>query len=134
MPECLTKKIEIEGDGSKIQEHEGHSREFKCREFKITKGILDKFGYSENCKGCEAAAAGTDPRRHSDDCRSRMETLIREDEVLKVRLDMRDIRLDRGVDGQRDGDKEDVNVEAVMEDEEVAGHAVAEELMKTRRT
>ena len=95
MPERLTKKIEIEEDGTKIPEHESQPREFKYREFKITRGILDKFGYSEDCKGCAAAAAEKDHRRHSDECRSRIEQQIREDEVLRVRLNMRDIRPNR---------------------------------------
>ena len=51
-------------------------QEFKFREFKITKGILEKFGFSDNCKGCEAAASGTDARRHTDECRQRLEQLI----------------------------------------------------------
>ena len=46
MPERLTKKIEVEENGSKIQAHEGHMREFKFREIRITKGLVDKFGYS----------------------------------------------------------------------------------------
>ena len=50
MPERLTKKIEVEGDGSKIQEQVRRFQEFKFREFKITKGILEKFGFSDNCK------------------------------------------------------------------------------------
>ena len=44
MPERLTKKIEVGGDGSKIQEQVRKFQEFKFREFKITKGILEKFG------------------------------------------------------------------------------------------
>ena len=51
MPERLTKNIEVEGDGSKIQEQDRRFQEFKFREFKITKGTLEKFGFSDNCKG-----------------------------------------------------------------------------------
>ena len=40
MPERLTKKIEVEGDGSKIQEQVRRFQEFKFREFKITKSIF----------------------------------------------------------------------------------------------
>ena len=53
MPERLTKKIEVEGDGSKIQEQVRRFQEFKFREF-----ILDRFSLSDNCKGCEAASSG----------------------------------------------------------------------------
>ena len=100
MPERLTKKIEVEGDGSKIQEQVRRFQEFKFREFKITKGILEKFGFSDNCKGREAAASGTDARRH---CRQRLEQSIRDDEVLRVRLYMRNVRLNR--DSEREKHK-----------------------------
>ena len=71
------------------------------RELKITKGILEKFGLSDNCKGCEAAASGTNARRHTDDCRQRLEQSIRDDEVLRVRLDMRDVRLNRDAECEK---------------------------------
>ena len=80
MPERLAKKIEVEGNGSEIQEQVCRFQEFKFLEFKITKGILEKFGLSNICKGCEAAASGTDARRHTDDCRQRLGQLIRDDE------------------------------------------------------
>ena len=67
MPGRLTKKIEVERDGSMIQEHVRRFREFKCREFNIIWGILEKFGLSDNCKGCAAAASGTDAKRHTND-------------------------------------------------------------------
>ena len=75
MPERLTKKIEVEGDGSKIQEQVRRFQEFKFREFKITKGILEKVGFSDKCKGCEAAASRTDATRHTDDCRQKAGTV-----------------------------------------------------------
>ena len=46
-PERVTKKIEVEGDGSEIQEQVHRFQEFKFRELKITKGILEKFGLSD---------------------------------------------------------------------------------------
>ena len=76
MPERLTKKIEVEGSGSKIQEQVRRLQNFKLCEFKITKGILEKFGLSDNCKGCEAAASQSDAR-HTHDCRQKLEQLIR---------------------------------------------------------
>ena len=85
MSESLMKKIEVEGDGSKIEEQVSKFQEFKFREFRITKGTIEKFGHSDNCQGCEAAASGTDAMRHIDDCRQRMEQLILDD-VLGVRL------------------------------------------------
>ena len=123
MLECLTKKIEVEGDGSKIQEEVRRFQEFKFRELKITKGILEKFGFSDNCKGCEAAASGTDGRRHTDDCRQRLEQLIRDDEVLRVRLDMRDVRLNRDAECEKHKRPE------LVGKAEAAGGKVAEDLL-----
>ena len=95
MPECLTKKIEVARDDSKIHEQVRRFEELKFREFKITKGILGGFGLSDNCKCCEAAASGTHARRHTGDCRQRLEELIRDNGVLKIRLDLRDVRHNR---------------------------------------
>ena len=78
MPERLTKKIEVEG--RRLEDSRTGSQVFKFREFKITKGILEKFGFSDNCNGCEAAASGANARRHTDDCRQWLEQLIRDDE------------------------------------------------------
>ena len=91
----------MEGDGSKIQEQVRRFQEFKFREFKITNCILEKFGLWDTCKGCEAAASGSDARRHTDDCRQRLEQLIRDDEVLRVRLDMQDVRLNRDAEYEK---------------------------------
>ena len=61
MPERLTKKIEVEGDGSKIQEQDRRFQEFKFREFKITKGILEKFGFSTIAKVVKQLRLGRTP-------------------------------------------------------------------------
>ena len=101
MPERLTKKIAFERFGSKIQLEASRYQEFKFREFKITKGILEKFGFSENCKDCEAAASGTGARRHTCECRQRLEKLTR-DELLRVRVDLRDVRLKREAECEKE--------------------------------
>ena len=129
MPERLTKKIEVEGDGSKIQEQVRRFQEFKFREFKITKCILEKFGLSDNCKGCDAAASGTDARRHTDDCRQRLEQLIRDDEVLRVRLDLRDVRMNRDAECEKHKQPEELKVDELMGEAEAAGGKVAEDLL-----
>ena len=127
MPERLTKKIEVEGDGSKIQEQVRRFQELKFGEFKITKGILEKFGLSDNCKGCDAAASGTDARRHTDVGRRRLEQLIREDEVLRVRPDLRDVRLSRDAECENTQKRpEEWKVdELLMGEAEAAGGKVA---------
>ena len=130
MPERLTKKTEVEGDGSKIQEQVRRFQEFKFREFKITKGILEKFGFSDICKDCEAASSGTDAKRHADDCRQRLEQLIRDDEVLRVRLDMRDVRLNRDSECEKHKRPEELKVDEQMGEAEAAGGQVAEDLLE----
>ena len=114
MPERLTKKIEVERDGSKIQEQVRRCQELKFREFKITKGILEKFGLSDNCKGCEAAASGTDARRHTDDCRQSLEQLILDNEVLRARLDLRDVRLIRDAGCEKHKRPAELKVDQLM--------------------
>ena len=85
MPERLTKKIEVDGDGSKIQEQVRRFQEFKFREFKIIKWHSGQVRVHRTiAKVVKQAASGTDARRHTDDCRRRLEQLIRHDEVLRV--------------------------------------------------
>ena len=69
---------------------------------------------------------GKDARRHSDDCRARIEKQIREDEVLKVRLD---IRLNKDDKEQDDLGKEQADIEKMIGEEESVGDAVVKELI-----
>ena len=67
----------------------GKDKRARFREFKITKGTLENFGFSSHCKGCDATVFGAGARIHSDDCRRRLEEAIQNNDILKVRLDMR---------------------------------------------
>ena len=130
MPERLTKKVEVEGDVPKIQEQVRRFQEFGFREFKITKGILETFGFSDNCKGCEAATS-------ADDCRRRLEQLIRDDEVLRVRLDLHDVMLSRDAECETYKRPEELKVDELMEEadetfEEEASDANREDAAKER--
>ena len=104
-------------------------QEFKFREFKNTKGILEKFGLSENSKGCAAAASGTDARRHIDDCRQRLEQSIRDDEVLRMRLDLLDVRINRDAECEKHKRPEKLKVDELIGEAEAAGGKVAEDLL-----
>ena len=42
-------------------------KEMRRRNFKITKYILEKHGYSTNCIGCDAVLSGSAPREHQLD-------------------------------------------------------------------
>ena len=105
----------------------GKDQPAKTREFKVTKNILDKFGLTAGCKGCEATINGAGARAHSDGCRKRLEEAIKNDDVLKVRLDMRDTRFGKKEEAaeveEKDAgiDVEKIDVEAKTDEAEVAG-------------
>ena len=129
MPERLTTKLEVARCGSKIHEQVRRFEELKFREFKITKGILEKFGLSDNCKGCQAAASGTHARRHTDDCRQRLEQLIRDDEVLRARLDLRDVRHNRDSQVRKTQVPRRIEGGSADGEAEAAGGKAAEDLL-----
>ena len=80
--------------------------ELRRRNFKITKSILEKHGYSTNCIGCDAILSGGDPRGHTIGCRSRLEKAMEGDPGDQQRLESRDRRLHQG---EKVSDKETVN-------------------------
>ena len=139
MPERLTKQIAVEDTGVDIPQPNDRPYEFRARDFKITKAILQKFGFSDDCKGCEAAMLGTPARVHSEECRKRLETAIREDDVLRTRLDMRDIRLNRepakenetSVSNEGKDKEMEVDLGDILGEEETTAPAVAEGMMQS---
>ena len=108
----------------------GKDKRARVREFKITKGILEKFVY---CKGCDATVFGAGARMHSDDCRRRFEEAIKNDDILKVRLDMRDIRFNR-MKNEEAEERNDANVKAEKVDVEMQTDEaeVASELLREK--
>ena len=54
------------------------------RNFRITKRILEKYGHTPGCIGCEAALAGGARREHTDACCNRIESKMLEDPDEKV--------------------------------------------------
>lgn len=55
-----------------IEFPESQERRHRDHRFKITKGILSRFGYTVGCKGCSASNAKDDPRLHTEGCRERI--------------------------------------------------------------
>ena len=102
----------------------GKDKRARVREFKITKGILEKFGFSPHCKGCDATVFGAGARMQSE--------AIKNDDILKVRLDMRDIRFNRMKDEEAeerndaDVQAEKVDVEMQTDETEVASELLRE--------
>ena len=70
------------------------------RDFKITRQLLEKHGYSDNCKGCEAALFGTGARVHTHACRHRLEQAMLKETGGTERLKRRDERLHREDSGK----------------------------------
>ena len=57
------------------------------RRAKICRAVeLHKYGFTDGCPGCDAAAKGAKAVGHSDACRQRIETEMVEDEVAAARL------------------------------------------------
>ncbi len=55
------------------------------RRMRINDEILDKYGFTDNCIGCEHKQLGLLPhRRHSEHCRQRIYDLMKQDEQDKV--------------------------------------------------
>ena len=59
------KKIEINEDGANVAMDYGKDKRARVREFRIMKGILEKFGFSPHCKGCDATVFGTGARKEA---------------------------------------------------------------------
>ena len=97
-------------------------------EFKMTKQLIEKFGTTDECKGCEGLFTGS-RRDHSAACRKRIEQKMADDEVLEGRLTARDARLGRDDEGdQRERGNSraevqgDVTLEAEVRDRGVKRH------------
>ena len=90
-----TSKIELDGDVVDITMDHGTDERARVRNFKIMKGILDKFGFSSNCTAFDASLNGAGARMHSDVRGKRPEEVIKNGDIFKVKLDMWDIRFNR---------------------------------------
>ena len=67
--------------------------EVRRRNFRITKQLLQKYGYTPGCKGCDAALGGRDARAHDEECRERIEAAMEEDPEDNRRIRQRDERI-----------------------------------------
>ena len=95
-----TENMSLGGDGTKLEKPPSavDSREELPRDFKITKGILDTYGFTDGCPACQLRGKGLPGHKsHSAECRSRLESLMIDDDVFKIRIEARDGRLAREV-------------------------------------
>ena len=65
------------------------------RDFGITKRMLERYDYTAECLGCNAALSNKPRREHNKECRERIEAQMHEDPEDLVRIIERDIRLER---------------------------------------
>ena len=75
------------------------------RDFRITRKVIEKFGYSPGCIGCEAHMTGGCQREHSMTCRRRLEDEMVKDDSARVTITKRDLRMnapDGSVNGEQD--------------------------------
>ena len=54
--------------------------------------VLEKYGPTVGCKGCETKMNGDDSRPHTSECRARLEELMRGDDVEAEIIARRDYR------------------------------------------
>ena len=68
--------------GAKIEIPSGRDGDRACRELRITHILLNKYGYTPECDGCDFKLAGSDShRQHSTVCRQRIYAELMQDEV-----------------------------------------------------
>ena len=77
------------------------------RRVKISKGDLATHGYTANCEGCKAAMAGRPQRPHSDACRKRMESLMKDDPKTQKARKRQNEFFDKVVEEQDKQDQEE---------------------------
>ena len=58
----------------------GTQRDQQARRMYIVKEDIKNYGYTKGCKGCNAIRCGGIARNHSEECRTRIEARIREEE------------------------------------------------------
>ena len=54
--------------------------------------MIEKYGYSAECPGCQQAQEGKRVTGHSTDCRARIEESMQKDDDGQARLQRRDVR------------------------------------------
>ena len=88
------KKGDRDGRHDEVRE----ARAVDQRNFRITNRILEKYGHTPGCIGCEAALAGgaRGRREHTDACRNRIENKMLEDPNEKGWIEKRDKRMPTG--------------------------------------
>ena len=59
-----------------------------ARNFRITEDIIEKYGYTGGCPGCEAMNRGDEPKNHSENCREAYKQLLQQKDPEKYAKEM----------------------------------------------
>ena len=86
-------------------------REFKRRDFRITKLLLERYGFTGGCPGCQGMLDGKRGHVHSKECRDRIEIAMEADPEDSQRIRSRDQR------AYEDPIDAEVNIENATPDE-----------------
>ena len=62
------------------------------RDFRITDKLIEKFGFTPGCGGCEAQINGTSKELHTTECQRRLKVAILADEIGGQLIERRDKR------------------------------------------
>ena len=77
-----TRSLDFGASGGQFLPKQGVRHELALnRNFRINSRILEKYGPTMGCKGCEDKMTGDDARPHSSECRARLEEQMRGDDV-----------------------------------------------------
>ena len=114
--ERQTQGVDFGMSGADLPEPPVQEREIITRDFKITEKIRKKYGYSDDCPGCESKRRGLPQRSHSQQCRERFERAMKEDEEDKITIEKRDRKAFTHPVGQdQQGEKKEEKVEEEAE-------------------
>ena len=91
------------------------------RRAKITKQDLKEHGFTARCEGCRAALANKPARPHSQECRDRMENLMKDNPRVQVAKRRQDEFFEKVVEEQDKKDKERARDEGEMRAKKARG-------------
>ena len=114
LPEILTKGLEIADHGHDIETVGSKPEEVTGRNFRITEPLLEKYGRTEGCPGCEARILGKyqitsgSMRKHTEACRTRIEhQMVGTEDSVRIRRKINTERKDEAVTQEEDEAEEE---------------------------
>ena len=107
-------------DGGVLDEAVPLRKERGVRRLRITKRMLDRYGFTQDCEGCRCQRAGLEEQRvHSEACRARIEAEMEGDEDGRRRKERQDERMNSRL--AEDLERQDAGDDAVMREKPSGG-------------